>query len=200
MAPRNEFARPVAIDPLPEAGIAVELCADAGERRALARRLGLLELDTLRASGRLERGDDRHELRFHGWLEAELAQACVVSLEPVPARIRQPVERRYHRIDPAGAPGAAAGAAQDDTVWVIGEDDEETEVELVSGRTIDLGEAIAEELALALDPYPRAPEAAALGAEALVEGDLGPYISFGEGERAEPPFAALRQLKDKRAR
>ena len=195
MAPRNEFARPVAIDPLPEAGIAVELCADAGERRALARRLGLLELDTLRASGRLERGDDRHELRFHGWLEAELAQACVVSLEPVPARIRQPVERRYRRIDPAAAPDAAAGAAQEGTVWVIGEDAEETEVELVSGRTIDLGEAIAEELALALDPYPRA-----AAADDLVAQDLGPHISFGAAEPAETPFAALRQLTEKRAR
>ena len=64
-------------------------------------------LDALRASGRLERGDDSHELRFHGWLEAELAQACVVSLEPVPASIRQPVERRYRRIDPAAAVGRA---------------------------------------------------------------------------------------------
>jgi uncharacterized metal-binding protein YceD (DUF177 family) len=182
----------VTIDPLPEAGIAVELCADAGERRALARRLGLLELDALRACGRLERGDDSHELRFHGWLEAELAQACVVSLEPVPARIRQPVERRYRRIDPAAAPGVVAGAAQEDTVWVIGE---ETEVELVSGRTIDLGEAIAEELALALDPYPRA-----AAADDLVAQDLGPHVSFGAAEPAETPFAALRQLTEKRAR
>jgi uncharacterized metal-binding protein YceD (DUF177 family) len=193
LAPRNEFARPVVIDPLPDAGIAVELCADAGERRALARRFGLLELDALRATGRLERGDDSHELRFHGWLEAELAQACVVSLEPVPASIRQPVERRYRRIDPAAASGALA--AEDDTVWVIGEDDEESEVELVSGRTIDLGEAIAEELALALDPYPRAP-----AADDLVAEDLGPHISFGAAEPAETPFAALRQLTEKRAR
>lgn len=193
MAPRNEFARPVVIDPLPDAGIAVELCADAGERRALARRFGLLELDTLRATGRLERGDDSHELRFHGRLEAELAQACVVSLEPVPASIRQPVERRYRRLDPAGASGAIA--ARDDTIWVIGEHDEESEVELVSGRTIDLGEAIAEELALALDPYPRA-----AAADDLVAEDLGPHISFGAAEPAETPLAALRQLTEKRAR
>jgi uncharacterized metal-binding protein YceD (DUF177 family) len=192
LAPRNEFARPVVIDPLPDAGIAVELCADAGERRALARRFGLLELDRLRATGWLERGDDSHELRFHGRLEAELAQACVVSLEPVPASIRQPVERRYRRIDPAAA---SALAAEDDTVWVIGEDDEESEVELVSGRTIDLGEAIAEELALALDPYPRAPSA-----DDLVAEDLGPHISFGAAEPAETPLAALRQLTEKRAR
>jgi uncharacterized metal-binding protein YceD (DUF177 family) len=192
LAPRNEFARPIVIDPMPDAGIVVELCADAGERRALARRFGLLELDVLRATGRLERGDDSHEIRFHGWLEAELAQACVVSLEPVPARIRQAVERRYRRVDPAA--GSGASAAPVGVVW-IGEDDEESEVELVSGRTIDLGEAIAEELALALDPYPRA-----AAADDLVAQDLGPHISFGAAEPAETPFAALRQLTEKRAR
>ena len=78
---------------------------------------------------------------------------------------------------------------------MIGEDDEESEVELVSGRTIDLGEAIAEELALALDPYPRA-----AAADDLVAEDLGPHISFGAAEPAETPFAALRQLTEKRAR
>jgi uncharacterized metal-binding protein YceD (DUF177 family) len=191
LAPRNEFARPVVIDPMPDSGIAVELCADAGERRALARRFGLLELDALRATGRLERGDDSHEIRFHGWLEAELAQACVVSLEPVPARIRQAVERRYRRVAPAAGPGASAAPVE--VVW-IGEDDEESEIELVSGRTIDVGEAIAEELALALDPYPRA-----AAADDLVAQDLGPHISFGRAEPVETPFAALRQLTEKRA-
>ena len=117
----------------------------------------------------------------------------MVSLEPVPARIRQAVERRYRRVDPAAGSGALA--AGDRVVWVMGEDDEESEVELVSGRTIDLGEAIAEELALALDPYPRV-----AAADDLLAQDLGPQISFGPAEPAETPFAALRQLTEKRAR
>ena len=192
MVRRNEFARPVVIDPWPDAGIAVELSADAGERRALARRFGLLELDLLRATGRLERGDDSRELRFRGTLEAEVVQACVVSLEPVAASIREPIERRYRR-DPAA--GAGARAAHDPVIWVADEDDAESEVELVSGRTIDLGEAVAEELALALDPYPHAADAAD-----LVRADLGPDITFGAPEPAASPFAALRQLKEKRAR
>ncbi len=71
---------------------------------------------------------------------------------------------------------------------------DEDEAEPVVGRTIDLGEALAEELALALDPYPRVP-----GAEALVAGYLGPHASFGStGSRARP-FATLAQLKEKRA-
>jgi uncharacterized metal-binding protein YceD (DUF177 family) len=191
VAPRNEFARPLVIEPWPDAGIAVELSADPGERRALARRFGLLELRSLRVAGRLERGDDRQELWFQGWLEAEVVQACVVTLEPVPATIRQRVERRYRRAEP----GAEAGTASPHRVWLVNENEDEVEVDIVTGRTIDLGEAMAEELALALDPYPRA-----VDADDLVLQDLGPNISVGAEPPAESPFAALRQLQEKRAR
>jgi hypothetical protein len=64
VAPKNEFARPLVIEPWPDAAIAVEFSADPGERRALARRFGLLELRSLRVEGRLDRGGDRRELRF----------------------------------------------------------------------------------------------------------------------------------------
>ena len=191
MAPRNEFARPLVIEPWPDAGIAVEFSADPGERRALARRFGLLELRSLRVEGRVERGDDRQELWFQGWLEAEVVQACVVTLEPVPATIRQRVERRYRRAEP----GAEVGTASPHRVWLVDENEDEVEVDIVTGRTIDLGEAMAEELALALDPYPRAADA-----DDLVLRELGPNISVGAEPPAESPFAALRQLEEKRAR
>jgi uncharacterized metal-binding protein YceD (DUF177 family) len=191
VAPKNEFARPLVIEPWPDTAIAVQFSADPGERRALARRFGLLELRSLRVDGRLDRGDDRRELRFQGSLEAEVVQACIVTLEPVPATIRQPVERRYRRAEPGAEPGPA-GPQQ---VWVIDEDEVEVEVDIVTGRTIDLGEAMAEELALALDPYPRAADA-----DDLVLRDLGPNISVGAEPPAESPFAALRQLAEKRVR
>jgi uncharacterized metal-binding protein YceD (DUF177 family) len=69
----------------------------------------------------------------------------VVTLEPVAAQIRQPVERRWRRVAGVAPPPQEAPA------WTV-EDDDEEEVELVYGRAIDLGEALAEELALALDP------------------------------------------------
>ena len=190
MAPRNEFIRPFAIEPWPDAGIAVKLSADPGERRALARRFGLIELRALRVEGRLEPGEDRRELRFLGTLAADVVQACVATLEPVPATIRQPVERRYRRAEPAAGAGAAGPPEQ---VWLLDED--AIEVETVTGRTLDLGEAMAEELALALDPYPRA-----AATDDLVLRDLGPNISFGAEHAAESPLAALRQLAEKRAR
>jgi hypothetical protein len=69
------------------------------------------------------------------------------------------------------------------------------EVEPVSGREIDVGEALAEELGLALDPYPRT-----VGAAALDVAYPGPHISLGSVERPSRPFAALRQLNENHAR
>ncbi len=117
-----------------------------------------------------------------------MVQACVVSLEPVPATIRQPIARGWRRLAAPIAPGTTAAPPE---LWLVDED----EIEPLTGRTLDLGEAVAEELALALEPYPRA-----LGAEALVSERLGPNISFGAAEPPETPLAALAQLKDRRAR
>jgi uncharacterized metal-binding protein YceD (DUF177 family) len=149
-------------------------------------------IDALHGWGRLEQSD-RDEIWFRGWLEAQVVQSCVVSLEDVPATVRVPVERGYRRVtadEPARAAHQQAAAHQVDE-WAGEWDDD---VEPLRGTQIDLGEMLAEELALALDPYPRAPDADILVSEAL-----GPNISFGSAE-PDSPFAALEQLQDKRAR
>ena len=71
---------------------------------------------------------------------------------------------------------------------------DEEEVEPVLGGAIDLGEAFAEELGLALDPYPRA-AGAALDADALA-----PHVSVGSEHGSSTAFAALRHLQEKHAR
>jgi hypothetical protein len=175
------------IDPWPGGGISVDVSADAAERRALAARFDLLELPALRGHGRLERRGDEVVLR--GWLEADVVQECVLTLEPAPARLAQPIERRYRL-------GGATDATRTlyDPEGTVGLDDDAVEVEPVIGREIDVGEAFAEELGAALDPYPRAPGAA------LDAGDLGPHVSVGSADRLSEPFAALRRLQEKHAR
>jgi hypothetical protein len=183
----NELSRVVTIEPWPEGGIAFEVQADPAELAALARRFELLELTALRGTGCLDRSPDGREIWLQGWLEAEGVQECVVSLEPVPASIRESIERRYR---PVG--GIAEQAAPAEDAWI---DPDEEAVEAVAGSRIDLGEVLAEHLGLCLDPYPRAPEA-----DALVLEHLGPDVALGAPERPESPFAALRQLQEKRAR
>ena len=185
MLPTNEFSRRLAIDPWPEPGIDVDVAADPAERLALARRFDLLEVRSLRGYGRLERGGGPRELVLRGWLEADVVQSCVVSLEPVPAHLREPIERRYRQED---------AAARCQPAGVVDLDADEDPIEPLVGREIDVGEAFAEELGLSLDPYPRAVGTAAIEATALA-----PYVSLGQAEPGKP-FAALRQLQDKHAR
>jgi hypothetical protein len=133
--------------------------ATPGERAALARRFGLRSLDRLAAEVRLApfgRG-----VRLEAALEADVVQDCVVSLQPVPGKVADRFTLVYGEA-PAG--------------------DEETVVEPLEGDTIDIGEAVAQQLSLALDPYPRAPGAA-----------IDPRWSGGE--TAERPFAALAKWK-----
>lgn len=176
----NEFSRPVVIEPWPDGGIVADLTAEAAERRALARRFDLLDLGLLRAGGRLERTME-HEIRFSGWFEAEVVQTCVLSLEPVPATLRERFERRYRRVTESTARVARLER--------IAPDDED-EAEIVTGATIDLGEAVAEELALALDPYPRAPDA-----ERLIARELGFEVESEVAQPVDPRFAVLQQLQ-----
>lgn len=183
-ASRNEFSHAVTVAPWPEGGIAVDLAAGPAERAALAARFGLLEITALAGRGRLERAPDGREIRFRGRLEAEVVQSCVVSLEPVATAVAEAVERRFW-LGPDPVPEPDVDDADADAV----------ELEPLAGDTIDLGEVIAEELLLALPPYPRADDAYALLPP------LDADVTFGtDAEPARQPFAALRALYEERTR
>jgi uncharacterized metal-binding protein YceD (DUF177 family) len=175
----SELDHEVVIEPWPEGGLGIELEATAQERCSVARRFDLVELRSLSASGRLER--EGRELRFRGRLQAEVVQSCVVSLEPVASRIEAPIERRYRRLAPGEAP-------QELGLLV---DPEAEDVEPLRGPSIDFGEAVAEELGLALELYPRAGDAY----ERLPA--LGPDVSLGGALPPASPFAVLEDLYDK---
>ncbi len=188
--PQPEFSRLVPVDRLGEAEITEEISAEPGERAALAQRFGLLSLDRLSATfriesaGRLERAGARNLVRITGRLAAEVTQACVVTLEPVSARLEKDFTLLYD-LDAAAAHGEGegeAGGAREVTI----EAEAEEPPEPVGPHGIDLGEALAQQLAIALDPYPRAPGAA------LPE---APRAGAGGARAAEGPFAALESLK-----
>lgn len=189
MTPANEFSRRLVVDPWPGEAIAVDVSAGPEERQALAERFGLIAVRSLSGRGKVERGREPGEVVLRGRLEADVVQECVVTLEPAPARLRLSIERRYR----VGAAGEAPSARLEPRGMEDLSDDED-EVEPVIGGAIDVGEAFAEELGLALDPYPRA-AGAALDADALA-----PHVSVGSAHGAATPFAALRQLQEKHAR
>ena len=154
-----EFPRPIRVSNLPEAGQLLRLEASAAECAALASRLGLLALHTLSAELRL-RPETAGGIRVEGHIAASLEQACVVSLDPVPQRVR---EAFTLRILPEGQ--------------IPSEDpDSEDEVECENGIA-ELGEVVAQLLALALDPYPRL-EGAQLPDHGADDGPRGPFAAL----------------------
>ena len=173
-----EFSRLVGRDTLAEAGSLHEIEANAEERAALVRRFGLTDLDSLQARIAVAPAAGGALLRLSGNFEAEVVQPCVVTLEPVRSRVTEAFEQLYSL-----EPGAESQTAE---VEVAPEEDDPPEP--VGAEGIDVGELVAQQLSVALDPYPRA-EGASL--ESLEEaGSTG-----GETALEEGPFSVLAALK-----
>ena len=137
-----ELARPIAAERIGPAGLDVTVEAAANELSALARRMGLPAVLALTCAFHLHR-DAAHRLVAHGHLHAEVMQTCVISLEDFQATVEEQFTVLF----------VPAGEESED-------DDPATPDEIsYENGVIDLGEATAEQLALALDPYPRAPGA-----------------------------------------
>ncbi len=181
-----EFSRTVAVDRL-EAVETLDIVADGPERAALARRLGLDSLDALTASVTLTKFGDGRRVRLSANFTADVVQSCVVTLEPVPSRIEATFVLVYD--EDAGGPAEA-----EIVVLLKGQNSPEP----LSGNVVDVGEAVAEHLALALDPYPRLPGAklSALGL-APGGGDAGNEGNDTGGEFSESPLRELAKLKRK---
>jgi uncharacterized metal-binding protein YceD (DUF177 family) len=151
--------------------------ASTEERQALADRLGLLSLDRLVAELHLRRPLGGNLIRVNGRFEAEVTQPCVVSLAPVHSTLARKISLVYCL--------SPAGDAVEGTVEV---DIELTDPpEAVGPEGLDLGEAVVQQLAVHLNPYPRATDAH------LEQTDWGPA---GEGKSAKSsPFQILKTLK-----
>ncbi len=157
-----ELSRPLILGHVPPAGRELEIVASPAEAVALAGRFGIEAVRKLKARLRL-RPEPEGPVMVTGEIRATVVQLCVVSQEPVVEHVVAPVSLRL----------LPAGQGATDTP----EDDVD---EIETAGQVDLGELVAEEVALALDPYPRHPDAS-----------LPPEASDPE----ENPFAALSALK-----
>lgn len=174
-----EFSRVVAVDVLEQGEVAETISAREEERLALAARFGLVALDSLSAQMTLRRIGRGPVVRVEGRLSAEVLQTCVVSLEPVRSRIEEEFVLLYA---PEGS-GVRHGHVLEEGFGVADDDWPEP---LEEGR-IDIGEAVAQQLALALDPYPRKPGV-------RLEDMIGRPEGAGADEAPAGPFAALVRL------
>jgi uncharacterized metal-binding protein YceD (DUF177 family) len=166
----DPFGHNLKLDQIGE-GQRIDLAADQAECSAICKRLGLDALDRLEAHAVLSRTGDT--VRATGRLAASVTQSCVVTGEPVAAHVDEPFELVFMREQPP--------AAADHEIEL---DPNDCDVVFYDGGTIDLGGAIADTLALCLDPYPRSASAESALKEAGVL-----------SEDQASPFAVLAALK-----
>jgi uncharacterized metal-binding protein YceD (DUF177 family) len=165
------FAHRLKIDQIRD-GQRLDLVASEEECAAIAQRLGLVSLDRLEAHVALTR--DGQSVRAEGRLGASLQQRCAITDEPVASHADEPFAFTFIP--------APAATAHDEEIE-LGSD--ELDTIFYDGAEMDLGTAIADTLALSIDPFPRGADAEAALKEAGV---------MTEAEAS--PFAALARLRN----
>jgi len=167
--------------------------ADERQRVDLARRFAILSVEEARATVTLQKvgGGIIHAI---GSVQADVTQACVVSLAPVAAHIEDEFEGWFGDRTSTAVSFAKArlereakkGGGEAEVL------EESLDPEPVIGGKVDIGELATQYLSLALDPYPRA------------EG-VSPVYSIGPSDKDDAgaelrksPFEALKDWKEKR--
>jgi hypothetical protein len=145
--------------------------ANAAELEGLARLFGLPGISALRGDFVLTPGRGG-VIAVRLALRARIKQVCVVSLEDFWADVAEDADLR---LVPAASVKEGAEVELDPKTL------EGPDEIFYAGDTVDLGAVLAEQLALALDPYPRKPGVALPAVE--------------EPEEGENPFAALGRLR-----
>ncbi len=163
-----KFSRLILIETIPPDGLRADLEAHTEALPPIAQRLGVPAV--LALAGRLEVQRSGAEIHVEGDLSARLSRECVASLELFEERVDESFALRF----------AAANSS-------AGDIDDENAPEPLEGDTIDLAEILIQQLSLAMNPYPRKPDAQSLA------------DSYGGAETASP-FAGLRDAFAKSSR
>jgi uncharacterized metal-binding protein YceD (DUF177 family) len=161
-----EFSRLVRLAWLGPEPFRQQIQATADERERLAARFDLLALDCLTATVTLHRQQGEIVL-LEADFEAAFVQNCVITLEPVSDTVLGSFSLLY---GPAEEPGAELEPSPDDPVF-----------EALTGDAIDIGEAVAQELSLALPEFPRHSDTA--------------FDAAASVEPVDSAFAALARLR-----
>lgn len=162
---------------LGNAGDAITFAADPEQRLAIAEWSAVLSVESFTVAVDIKKlGPTRFGLGYR--VTADIAQACVVTLEPVPAHLETRFERELNFTGQA-----RRKLSEDESVADLVLDSAEEEgPEEIESLHYDLAGPALEEYVLALEPYPRAP-----GVK---------FQPPADGlEAPESPFAVLKGLK-----
>lgn len=180
---QSELERIIDLDRMGRSGAALDIVASESECAALAKRFGFLDLSgfAARVTVDLQVGG---QVVVEGRLRGKIVQACVLSLEPV-TQILDDAFRIVFRKDLAEELDPESGEA------VLNAQADAPEP--LAGNMLDVGEIVAEQLALVADPYPRR---AGVKLEDVLPKPRGGPRRGGPGQQRHP-FAGLAALRDK---
>lgn len=162
-----EFSRPLRLDQIGRATGSIMIVADAAERDGLRHRFSLLALDALEAEYQISQ--EEGGIFARGRVRATLAQPCVATGLPVTESIDSDFLLRFV---PEGEDVSEGEELELDA--------EDCDTIGYTGNVIDMGEAVAETMVLAMTPYPRLPDADAYLKEAgvLTEDQASPFAAL----------------------
>jgi uncharacterized metal-binding protein YceD (DUF177 family) len=174
------FSYPVKVGNISANAVTVKVEASPGELKAVAKLWDVVEVKALKAEVYLSRWK-KDGVRLKGRVSAEIVQSCVVTLEPVESRIDEPFEQIFV---PEGS--KLARIIANDAAEMVLDPDGPDAPETFVGDEIDVGEAVTEFAALAIDPYPRASGV-----------DFADHIESDESTKSGKPnpFAVLKDWK-----
>jgi uncharacterized metal-binding protein YceD (DUF177 family) len=184
---KSEIERIVDLDRMSTGSAALDITASDGERAALAKRFGFLDLPAFSARVTVDRRVGGQVI-VKGRLRGRIVQACILTLDPVTQELDDAFRIVFQQDlaeerDPES--GEALLNAQADAP------------EPLTGNLLDVGEIIAEQLSLAADPYPRRP---GVKLEDVLpkpgKGGKG-GDDAGKAHQRPHPFAGLAALRDK---
>ncbi len=167
----------IPVSEVPDAGVRMSPASTEAERQALAASLDILGCTALDCDFRLR---PLRQGRYHvtGKVKAAVAQACVVSLEPVDSVVEEDIDVEFWPQDQI-----AVASKTDDEGEFFDPEAKDTAEPIENGRIV-YGRLIFECISAGLDPYPRKPDATLEWQEKTDIGEVH-------------PFAALAKLKSK---
>ena len=176
MNPADPWRVPVVVAQIPDTGLHRAFEASDATCAAIADLAGLREISSARASFDLK-PKSGGRVQVTGKVHARVGQTCVVTLDPIENDIDEVIDLLFAPPDQIRSLAALVDEAAQS------EDDEVPDPpEPIVNGVIDLGRLATDALLLAIDPYPRRPDAVF---EPLAE----------IKDPAQHPFAALRTLQ-----
>ncbi|WP_093001452.1 DUF177 domain-containing protein [Rhizobium sp. NFR07] len=174
------FSYPVKVGNISANAVTVKVEASPGELKGVAELWDVVEVKALKAEVYLSRWK-KDGVRIKGRVSAEIVQSCVVTLEPVESKIDETFEQIFI---PEGS--KLARIVANDAAEMVLDPDGPDAPETFIGDTIDVGEAVTEFAALAIDPYPRAKDV-----------DFSDHIESDASTKSDKPnpFAVLKDWK-----